>query len=334
MKKFITLLLISIAFKAFAYDFSAVCPSGQTLYYNVLSLTEQTVALTYYEYYNAGYEQWETYYYGVTPPWGDLVIPEVVQYNDYQFTVTTVGTNAFRYCDLTSVVLPNSITVIGAGAFYADYQDLEPGMVGELVLPENLQSIGNQAFAWNTRLTKVTIPDSVKHIGQGCFGCCENLSLLTIGSGVEDIGLGAFDYCYRLDTIIVDRITPPTIGFSSFSHVPKSIPVYVPVGSKPLYEQAPYWEDFHNFMELETLTVNENKTDGFTLYFNPSKDVLFVKAQPAIMLPQEAHYRITNMLGQTVMTGLITAGSIDVSSLSPGVFVLSVGRNTQKFVIQ
>ena len=41
MKNFInfflaTLLLLSVAGNVFAYDFSAVCRSGQTLYYNIL----------------------------------------------------------------------------------------------------------------------------------------------------------------------------------------------------------------------------------------------------------------------------------------------------------
>ena len=55
MKKlFAILTMMVLATSASAYDFSAVCPSGHTLYYTVLSLSEQTVALTYYEHYDAG----------------------------------------------------------------------------------------------------------------------------------------------------------------------------------------------------------------------------------------------------------------------------------------
>ena len=335
MKKlFAFFTLMVLATSAHAYDFSAVCPSGQTLYYTVLSLSEQTVALTYYEYYNAGWEQWETYYYGAPAPDGDLIIPETVQYHDIQFTVTTIGANAFRYCNITSVVIPNSITTIGWGAFYTiDYEGY--GLIGELILPENLQSIGNQAFCWNTRITKVTIPNSVKVIGAGCFETCIHLSHLTIGSGVETIGNSAFDDCRSLDTIVVDRTTPPTCQNLTFFRVPKDIPVYVPVGSKALYEQAAYWNAFTNFIEEETLGVNGNETNGFAVYPNPANNVLFIETQDFTSLPDQT-YRITNLLGQTILSGHIYAEKqqIDIANLSKGLYFITVDKQTKKLVIE
>ncbi len=336
MKKlFAIFTLMVLATSASAYDFSAVCPSGQTLYYTVLSLSEQTVALTYYEYYNAGWEQWETYYYGAPEaPSGDLIIPETVQYHDIQFTVTKIGANAFRYCNITSVVIPNSITTIGQGAFYTiDFEGY--GLIGELVLPENLQSIGYEAFCWNTRLTKVTIPNSVKVIGDRCFQTCINLSHLTIGPGVEEIGNYAFDDCRSLDTIVVDRATPPTCQPLTFFRVPKDIPVYVPVGSKVLYEQAEAWSAFTNFIEEETLAVNENETNDFAVYPNPANNVLFVETQSIASL-QTATYRITNLLGQTVLLGHIYAEKqrIDIANLSKGLYFITMGKQTKKLVIE
>ena len=336
MKKlFVFLTMMVLATSTFAYDFSAVCPSGQTLYYTVLSLSEQTVALTYYDYYYAGWEQWETYYYGAPEaPSGDLIIPETVEYHDIQFTVTKIGANAFRLCNITSVVIPNSITTIGDGAFYTvDYEG--HGLIGELVLPENLQSIGSEAFSWNTRLTKVTIPNSVKVIGYRCFEICINLSHLTIGSGVEEIGNYAFDDCRSLDTIVVDRATPPTCGPLTFFRVPKDIPVYVPVGSKVLYEQAEAWSAFTNFIEEETLAVNENETNGFAVYPNPTNNVLFVETQNFASLPTET-YRITNLMGQTVLLGYIYAEKqrIDIRNLSKGLYFFTVGEQTKKLVIE
>ena len=343
MKKlFAFFTMMALATSTFAYDFSAVCPSGQTLYYTVLSLSEQTVALTYYEYYNAGWEQWETYYYGAPAPDGDLIIPETVQYHDIQFTVTTIGANAFRYCNITSVVIPNSITTIGWGAFYTiDYEGY--GLIGELILPENLQSIGNQAFCWNTRITKVTIPNSVIVIGAGCFETCINLSHLTIGSGVEEIGNYAFDDCRSLDTIVVDKATPPTCQPLTFFRVPKDIPVYVPVGSKVLYEQAEYWSAFTNFIEEETLAINEEETEtnGITVYPNPAKNVLYVETQ-YLASPPDPTYRITNLVGQTMMTGVLSVRlpqcdsptTIDVSSLPAGLYFITVDKQTKKLVIE
>ena len=48
-----------------------------------------------------------------------------------------------------------------------------PGRLRELitsiVIPDNVTSIGENAFAWCTNLTSVTIPDSVMSIGERVF---------------------------------------------------------------------------------------------------------------------------------------------------------------------
>jgi hypothetical protein len=163
MKKFLFTIVCLLGFFAnsFAYDFTAVCESGQTLYYNILSENEKKVELTYAEYFNAGYYQWYTYYYEVTAPSGDLVIPEKVQYNGEDYTVVNIGDNAFNACNLSSVIFPNSIISIGDGAFASD---THVSLIGELHLPDYLQTIGSRAFEWNTALTAVYIPNSVKSI--------------------------------------------------------------------------------------------------------------------------------------------------------------------------
>ena len=342
MKKlFAIIILTTLGINAFAYDFYAVCPSGQTLYYNVISLNERTVALTYYEYYWDSYEYYETYYYGAPAPSGDVIIPETVESHGILFTVVEVGAHAFHYCDLTSVIFPNTIIKIGQGAFYADMDLNEPGLIGELVLPENLQTIEKEAFCWNTRLTDVAIPNSVTTIGQSCFNTCTNLSHLTIGSGVEEIGYAAFNRCTHLSSITVDRITPPTCQWWTFNGVPKDIPVYIPRGTKPLYEQTEYWDEFTNFIEEETLNTNENDLSGIAVYPIPANGVLYVETRRATSI-HEPTYRITNVNGQILLTGTLSVQfpqcenttTIDVSSLHAGMYFISVGKQTLKFIVK
>lgn len=309
-------LLIGILTNSFAYDFSAVCESGQTLYYNILSETDKTVEITYYEYFNAGYYQYETYYYGVTAPEGDLIIPEYVQFNDTQYIVVKVGDNAFHFCDISSVTFPNSIVEIGQAAFYAYYHKLVPVMTGELVLPENLQILGKEAFCWNTWISAVCIPNSVKVVGWSSFRNCIGLKRVTIGSGVEEISYEAFSGCHSLDTIIVDLATPPTCQWSSFSDVPKDIPVLVPVGSKALYELAEYWKEFTNFIETESLAVNENKSNELMVFPNPTDGEICIDGVDFNRI------EIYSILGQFIKD--FKNNMIDVSDQGVGTYLLKV----------
>lgn len=94
MKKlFFTLaILAGFAVQALAYDFESVAPTGQTLCYSIIS--DSTVYV-------------EMVYYGVE---GAVEIPETVSYNDVEYQVVGIDSNAFAYqTGMTSVILPNSL---------------------------------------------------------------------------------------------------------------------------------------------------------------------------------------------------------------------------------
>ena len=317
MRKLVIALtfLIGFAVNSFAYDFSAVCESGQTLYYNILSENEKTVEVTYAEHFDAGYYQWYTYYYGVTAPSGDLVIPETVQYNVENYTVIKVGDNAFNACDLSSVVFPNSIISIGESAFASDrYVSLN----GELFLPSNLETIGSNAFSWNTALTAVHIPNSVRSIGSWCFYTCVGLNYLYLGSGVEEISFEAFSNCTSLDSITIDRATPPICQYSSFRYVPKGISVYIPCNTIDLYQNTEYWNEFTNFSEDCTLSIDDYLAVEVSVscYPNPVTDYLRIEG----LCPAEV--KIYNAFGQLVKE--TKDNVIDLSEQQAGTYILKV----------
>ena len=105
---------------------------------------------------------------------GNIVIPSTVTYNGKQYTVTKIGTGAFRDCTgLTAVTLPNAMT-----------------------------SIGRNAFRDCTGLTTVTISNSVTSIGSYAFYGCTGLTEVTIPNAMTDIGGWAFTYCTGLQTVI------------------------------------------------------------------------------------------------------------------------------------
>jgi hypothetical protein len=70
------------------------------------------------------------------------------------------------------------------------------------------------------------------------------------------------------------------------------------------------------------------------VYPNPTDGVLFVQTLRATSLPAKT-YSITNLMGQTVLSGNITAETqqIDVSGLPEGMYFISIGSETRKFVV-
>jgi hypothetical protein len=74
----------------------------------------------------------------------------------------------------------------------------------------------------------------------------------------------------------------------------------------------------------------------FAVYPNPTHNILFVQTLHATSLQAETVYRITNLTGQTVLTGQITAETqqIDVSGLPQGMYFITMGDMTRKFVVQ
>jgi len=329
MKKFPFTIVCLLGFFAnsFAYDFTAVCESGQTLYYNILNESEKTVELTYAEYFDAEYYQWYTYYYGVTAPSGDLVIPETVQFNGENYTVIKVGDNAFNACDLSSVAFPNSIISIGEGAFASDRY---VSLIGELFLPSNLEEIGSDAFRWNTALTAVYIPNSVRIIGSWSFYTCVGLNYLYLGSGLEKISFEAFSNCTGLDSITIDRATPPMCQYSSFRYVPKDIPVFIPCNTMDLYQNTEFWNEFTNFSEDCTLSIDDYFTDNVSVLCYPNPVTNYLKIDGVC----PAEVKVYNALGQLVKES--KENVIDLSAQEAGTYILKVitpsGVVTKKIV--
>lgn len=102
-----------------------------------------------------------------------------------------------------------------------------------------------------------------------------------------------------------------------------------------------YWVDGHPiYMDNETdcdaiWGIDEPTETQFSIYPNPTDGVLVVETCRGASQPAST-YRITNLTGQTVLTGNLTSENqrIDVSALPQGMYFITVGGATRKFVIR
>ena len=118
-----------------------------------------------------------------------LVIPD---------SVSCIGSGAFAGCrSLSSVVIPDGVTCIGDSAFWGCTS------LTSLVILDGVTSIGKSAFSGCEYLSSLVIPDSVTSIGDMAFCGCSSLTRLVIPDSVSCIGFGAFENCKSLRSIVI-----------------------------------------------------------------------------------------------------------------------------------
>ena len=127
--------------------------------------------------------------------------------------ITSIGNYAFYGYDLIGdLVIPNSVASIGDSAFYSCWQ-----LNGSLVVPEGATSIGNHAFYGCTGFKdNLVIPRSVTNIGEGAFFGCKFTGNLVIPEGVRNIGNNAFTYNNFTGDLVIPK-SVESIGYSAFA---------------------------------------------------------------------------------------------------------------------
>ena len=176
-------------------------------------------------YYGAAYGTANLYVNGELVT--DLVIPN---------GVTTIGRNAFTYCNsLTSVTIPNSVTTIGDYAFWAC-------SLTNVTIGDSVTTIGHGAFSHCKSLTSVTIPDNVTTM-DSAFQSCSSLTNVTIGDSVTTMN-GTFANCSSLTSVYCKAITPPSINDITFSKSITGRKIYVPHDSVNAYMSAQGWKEY------------------------------------------------------------------------------------------
>ena len=161
-------------------------------------------------------------------------------------TVTTIGESAFERCTgLVNMDIPSAVTSIGKSAFYNC-----TSLTG-VTIPNTITSIGDNMFSYCYKLASVNIPNSVTSIGNYAFENCYGLTSISIPSSVTRIGDYAFKGCTGLTGVLLMVRVPFAISTNCWEGVhTDDIPLYVPKGTKELYEATEGWNVFKNIIEV------------------------------------------------------------------------------------
>lgn len=125
---------------------------------------------------------------------GDVTVPS----NHEGLPVVEIGYDAFESeYKLTSVVIPDSITLISDDAF-ENQTSLSSINVGK-----NVVTIGVSAFEGCTSLKTVVIGDATQYIYASAFEGCTALESITLGNNVKEITGSVFENCTSLKTITI-----------------------------------------------------------------------------------------------------------------------------------
>lgn len=183
-------------------------------------------------------------------------------------TKNAIGNNNF------SVVIPDGVTSIGAGAFSGSDK------LTSVTIPGSVTSIGDRAFSRCSALTEVTIPGSVTTLGESAFFSCVGLVRVSMPeSKITTIPAGLFQNCYKLEELNGKGINIPesvtVVADDAFSSCVAAKSITVPakvgqIGSDAFYGLAGVTE------------IN---------YF--AKSATAVAAKPFAMLPRD--YEISSV---------------------------------------
>lgn len=100
---------------------------------------------------------------------GKVVIPSQVTFADKTYTVTKIDQEAFEYCTVEEVVIPNTVTEIGRSAFF-DLKTLK-----HIDMPSSVRRIGDMAFVGCKNL-EMTVPSQLEHLGEYAFTLCQKIT--------------------------------------------------------------------------------------------------------------------------------------------------------------
>ena len=125
---------------------------------------------------------------------GEIIIPS---------GVTKINGRAFQSCNLTGVIIPESVIEIGYSNAFYNCRNLT-----SITIPNSVTELSDRCFENCTSLKSVIIGNGITELSENIFLNCENLTSVTIPDSVTKIAWGAFTNCAKLTNLTIpDSVT-------------------------------------------------------------------------------------------------------------------------------
>ncbi len=165
-------------------------------------------------------------------------------------SIKRVGANVFEGCDSLKYTEEEGVLYLGNN----DNPHLVLVRTSKRILPmitinESTRVIADKAFFENTTSGEVVIPDSVVTVGQNAFGGCLNIYSLVIGDGVEEICDEAFSGIDFLEKLTLGK-SLVRIGNYAFYGCKSLASLDIPDSVTEIGESA-----FYGCSAMESLTI-------------------------------------------------------------------------------
>lgn len=270
-------------------------------------------------------------------------------------TLHSIEMNAFNYTNLTSIILPDSVSFLGSEAFSSCTQ------LTSVVLSEDLDSIGSGVFNSCSALTDITIsqqnkkytiadgilfnkeattlytslisrngdyavPEGVTFIAEDAFSFNSELTSVTLPSTLLTIGKSAFMYCYNLANVRSKSLIPPVAGESAFSNLADSTTLFVPAGSYTAYATAAEWSQFTRIIEEVTSVPQTASLEDLKVY--SAGDAIALEG-----VQSGTQVVVYSETGACIQTVVATNDQLRINLPAGHTYLISVGGKTLKVVL-
>lgn len=164
--------------------------------------------------------------------------------SDPSNNITTIDANAFAFSMCENVIIPETVTLIGNGAFSS-------ANIGTMILPGSVTRVSAFAFQGVSGVNGVApvikLNEGLAVIDLSAFNGAEIAGEIEIPSTVTEIG----EYCFAytgITTVICKPTTPPALGSGAFSSDTAGFTIKVPAASVAAYKAATNWSSYADYI--------------------------------------------------------------------------------------